>query len=456
VSSLGVGGTNAHVILEESTRPAQTTDAGTRQLLVISARTPAALERATDRLAAALGTPDAPALDDAAWTLQVGREAMRHRRVIVACAAEEASRTLAARDAQRVFSGEAPERVRSVAFMFAGGGAQYPGMGCGLYEEEPVYRDAIDACLASLGPAHAAEVRPLLLAGGNTAAARVMERPTLGLPALFITQYAQAKLWAARGIEPSALIGHSMGEYTAACLAGVFSLRDALALVTKRAQLFETVEEGAMLSVPLPAAELLGLLESSVSIAAVNAPTLAVASGPVEAIERLKRRLAERGVECSRLRINVAAHSALLEPVLGEFRTFVRSLSLSAPTVPARFQPERRLAHRRRGHRSGILGSAPATDRALRRRREAAGRRWFACAAGGGSGAHPELAGTPAGRCPSGGAPLDAPPRRGTCRRRRHARVPRPAVGLRRGSRLDAAARRPAPPRGAADLSVRT
>ena len=334
VSSLGVGGTNAHVILEEATCPVQTKEAGTRQLLVISARTPAALERATDRLATALGAADAPALDDAAWTLQVGREAMRHRRVIVACAADEASRTLTARDAQRVFSGEASERMRSVAFMFAGGGAQYPGMGSGLYVEEPAYRDAVDACLASLGPAHAAEVRPLLLAGGDAAAARLLERPTLGLPALFITQYAQAKLWATRGIEPSALIGHSMGEYTAACLAGVFSVRDALALVTKRAQLFETVEEGAMLSVPLPAAELLGLLESSVSIAAVNAPTLAVASGPVEAIERLKRRLAERGVECSRLRINVAAHSALLEPVLDEFRTFVRSLSLSAPTVP--------------------------------------------------------------------------------------------------------------------------
>jgi acyl transferase domain-containing protein/thioesterase domain-containing protein/aryl carrier-like protein len=335
VSSLGVGGTNAHVILEEAGPAAQTPDAGSRQLLVLSARTPTALDRATDRLGAALAAPDAPALADAAWTLQEGREAMRHRRVVVACATSDASAALASRDAQRVFSGEAPDRARSVAFLFAGGGSQYPGMGSGLYHEEPAYRDAVDACLSTLAPAHAAELRPLLLlAGADAAAARAMERPTLGLPALFITQYAQARLWSVRGIEPSALIGHSMGEYTAACLAGVFSVKDALALVVKRAQLFEAVEEGAMLSVPLPAAELLGLLESSVSIAAVNAPTLAVASGPVEAIERLKRRLAERGVDSSRLRINVAAHSVLLEPVLAEFRAFVRGLELSPPMLP--------------------------------------------------------------------------------------------------------------------------
>ncbi|HEX5632291.1 MAG TPA: SDR family NAD(P)-dependent oxidoreductase [Gemmatimonadales bacterium] len=333
VSSLGVGGTNAHVIVEEA--PAQPpSPGGARELLVLSARTPEALERATDRLAAVLTAPEAPPLADAAWTLQVGREAMAHRRMVVAHDAADAGRALAARDPLRVFTAAAPERERSVAFMFAGGGAQHVGMGGELYREEPAYRAAADEALAALGPARAAELCALLCATPDEANARVLERPSLGLPALFATQYALARLLETRGVRPTALIGHSMGEYTAACLAGVFPVRDAMRLVAKRAELFETVEEGAMLSVPLPEAELRPLLGATLSVAAVNGPSLSVASGPVDAIERLARELGARGVETSRLRISVAAHSALLEPILDAFRGFVRGLALSAPKIP--------------------------------------------------------------------------------------------------------------------------
>ena len=336
VSSLGVGGTNAHVVLEQPPEPApHRAPARQRQLLVMSARSPAALERATDRLASALTAPDAPALADAAWTLQAGRAAMAHRRIIVVESPDAAAEALATRDARVLFSGKAPDRRRSVAFMFAGGGAQHPGMGASLYHTEPVYRAVVDECLALLDRDHAERVRSLLLAPVTDAAAAArLQEPLTGLPALFVTQYAQARLWMHWGIEPAGLIGHSMGEYTAACLAGIFSLADALALVTTRARLFETVTEGAMLSVPLGATELEPLLGSELSVAAANGPSLSVASGPVPAIERLMGTLAARGVESSRLRINVAAHSKLLEPILPEFHAFVRRLDLRAPVIP--------------------------------------------------------------------------------------------------------------------------
>ena len=336
VSSLGVGGTNAHVVLEEPPVAVETVaPTRPRQLIPISARTSAALERATDRLAAALIAPDAPALADAAWTLQAGRTAMTHRRIMVADSAATAARGLAARDMGTVINGTAPDRTRTVAFMFAGGGSQHPGMGAHLYRDEPAYRRVVEECLALLEREHADRVRALLLAAmTDAAAAATLQEPLTGLPALFITQYAQAHLWMHWGVEPAGLIGHSMGEYTAACLAGVFSLADALALVTTRARLFETVAKGAMLSVPLGASELAPLLGTELSIAAANGPMLSVASGPVAAIERLMRTLSARGVESSRLRINVAAHSQLLEPILPEFHAFVRRLDLRPPVIP--------------------------------------------------------------------------------------------------------------------------
>lgn len=337
VNSLGVGGTNAHVILEEYLAPATAPAAVPGpEVLVLSAQTPEALDRATERLVEALGAPGAPAFADSAWTLQVGREPMPHRRIVAATTAADAADRLTVRDPRQVFTGEAPEQPRSVAFMFAGGGTQYPRMGQDLYQHEATYRDAMDECLALLEPAHAGQVRSALfpVAGAEAEAARLLEQPSLGLPALFITQVALARCWQAWGIVPTALIGHSMGEYTAACLAGVFSLQDALALVTMRGRLFEGVKPGAMLSVPLAAAELEPLLGPDLSIAAINAPELAVASGTLPAIERLEQLLAARGFETSRLRINVAAHSALLAPILTDFHAFVRRLELQAPRIP--------------------------------------------------------------------------------------------------------------------------
>ena len=336
VTALGAGGTNAHVILQEAPAPLPGGPARRKaQLLPISAKTPSALAAAGTRLAEFLGDSD-QRIEDVAFTLQQGRQAFAHRRFVVATDAAEAAAALENPDPRAAPSGEAPGLLRSVTLMFAGGGAQYPGMGGSLYRSEPVYRAAVDECVAILQPQLDWSLTGLLFAKAADAevAGRELERPSRSLPCLFITQYAMARLLMSWGVEPEAMIGHSMGEYTAAHLAGVFSLSDALALVTKRGQLFETVAPGGMLSVPLPVAELEKRLPPELSIAAVNAPDLCVASGPTAALDALEAQLAEEDVECSRIHIDIAAHSSMLEPILEEFGAFCAGIRYGKPTRP--------------------------------------------------------------------------------------------------------------------------
>ena len=390
VSSLGVGGTNAHIILEEAPSREPSGPSRDHQVLVLSAKTASALEANTAALAAHLNSHPDISLADVAYTLQVGREAMAQRRVVVCSSVSQAAQalascqgsnaacslalkpdgvvasrrhspsydsssrlasgldggaikrhlspdtTLAHLDPQQLFSDTAPDGGREVVFMFAGGGAQYPGMGSGLYSSEPVFRSAVDECLQLLSLHERADFRSLLFpaAGQEESVAQALRRPSLALPCLLTIQYAQAKLWISWGLHPSAMIGHSMGEYTAAHLAGVFSLEDALRLVALRGRLFETLPEGAMLSVPLPEAELVALMGPELSVAAVNGPHLTVASGPVAAIEALQQTLSEREIEAARVRISVAAHSSMLEPILQEFAQFFRRIAMKPPTVP--------------------------------------------------------------------------------------------------------------------------
>lgn len=337
VSSLGVGGTNAHIIVEEAPAPAPTTpDPRAAQLLVLSAKTKDALESASTNLAEHLREhPDAD-LADVAWTLQVGRTAMGERRTVVAASVDEAIARLEAFDDK----GNPPQQAQdgaTAAFCFAGGGAQYAGMGAGLYRAEPVYRAAVDECLAIMrGLLPGVDLAALLFAAGDARAAAQaeLERPSRALPALFTTQYAVARLLESWGVKPDAMIGHSMGEYTAACLAGVFSLEHALGIVTRRGILFETVPKGGMLSVPMSAEALQPLLGADLSMAAVNGPELCVASGPVDALARLEQQLAAMDVEAKRVHIDIAAHSHMLEGILGEFEAFLRTVPMHAPQLP--------------------------------------------------------------------------------------------------------------------------
>ncbi|MDQ3702275.1 MAG: acyltransferase domain-containing protein, partial [Chloroflexota bacterium] len=391
VNSLGVGGTNAFLILEQPPLAAPSAAGRPAELLVLSARSGAALDAATDNLTRHLQQHPELDLADVAFTLQSGRKAFPHRRVLAARDVVEAAAQLSQRDPKRVFTqrlpgaglpgagagavqrGEPPRRELtlgepSVVFMFPGGAAQYPNMGRELYETEPVYRAAVDECLRLLPPshlpagppAHQGDLKALMFPapGGEAAAAQALEGPSVGLPAIFITEYALAQLWQSWGIKPAAMTGHSLGEYTCACLAGVMSLRDALALVVARGELFERVPPGAMVSVRLAEAELRPLLgaasspESGASdggpldggepvpagngltVAAVNAPQACVVSGRLESVAALERILEARGVEYNRLKITVAAHSELLEPFLEEFGRRVAGLQLHRPARP--------------------------------------------------------------------------------------------------------------------------
>ncbi len=336
VSSLGVGGTNAHVILEEPPPPEPSGAGRAVQLLPLSARTPAALAEASQRLAEHLrANPDVP-LADAAWTLQVGRKPLDHRKGVVCRTVEEAIARLETPDKRTVASGQVAGPSPSTAFLLPGGGAQYPRMGLGLYEDEPIVREHVDRGLEILRTRFDLDLRDVWFPedAGLEAAAETFQRPALQLPAIFILEYALAKLWMSFGVKPQALIGHSMGENTAACLAGVMSFEDALGLVTLRGRLFETTEPGGMMSLSLPADRAAEYVAEDTVLASVNGPSLCVISGSDAAIDRLEKRLAEDEVDHQRVRISVAAHSPLLDPILEEFGAYLRSIELHPPEIP--------------------------------------------------------------------------------------------------------------------------
>ena len=333
VNSLGVGGTNAHIFLEEASEQPPTAKAcRDHHLFLFSAKSAASLDGAPPRLAAHLEEHTDLSTADAEWTLQVGRARLPERRAVVATSADPAVALGAFEDGPRA---TAPNSEQSVAFMFAGGGAQYPDMGRGLYESEPAYRAAFDECVrlskSDLDFDLAALVFPE--AAAAAAASLELQKPSRTLPALFATQYAQAMLWRSWGIEPAAMIGHSMGEYTAATIAGVFSLRDALAIVALRGRLFEKVAAGGMLSVQLDAEDLTPRL-GDLSLAAVNAPGLSLASGPIAEIERLQRELEVEDIKATRIHIDVAAHSSMLDPILDEFRAYLDGVRFGNIELP--------------------------------------------------------------------------------------------------------------------------
>ncbi|HYF42674.1 MAG TPA: SDR family NAD(P)-dependent oxidoreductase [Ramlibacter sp.] len=338
VNSLGVGGTNAHVIVEEPPQLplAQPAEPGW-QVFTLSAKTAASLERLKAKWSDFLAEPQPGfRLADAAFTTQVGRRAFPHRCAIVARDLEGLAAALDARQHPRAVAGKAGMAAPGVVMMFPGGGAQYPGVARELLGQA-AFRQAVDDCFRQLPADAPHDLRAVMFEreNGDKQAAATLEQPRYAIPALFIVEYALARLWENWGVKPAAVIGHSAGEYAAACLAGVMSLADALAIVVLRGQLFEEVPAGAMLSVDLPEAKLQELLAGlDLDIAAVNAPDLCIASGALAAIAQLEERLRAQGLEGRRLHIHVAAHSRLLDGVLDRFRQRVRAIRLSPPTIP--------------------------------------------------------------------------------------------------------------------------
>lgn len=335
VSAFGLGGTNAHAILEEAPRSATPAPGRSRQLLVVSAKTETALTRVRTDLARHLLSPVGAlqSLADVAFTLGVGRRRMPFRAAVVATTAEEAAAILESGDAALCDVLHDGPEATPVAFLFPGGGAQYARMASGLYQEEPAFRTVIDECAALLRKHLSVDVRQLLYPepGAQTLD---LERPQYALPALFAVEYAVATLLQSWGVTPTSMIGHSMGEYTAACLAGVMTLEQALGVVACRGALFEKLAPGGMLSVPLSADEVTRFMSPSLSIAAINRPNQCVVSGPVEAIEAMQAALSSSEVEAVRVHIHVAAHSPSVDPILKEFSDFLRRQTFEAPRIP--------------------------------------------------------------------------------------------------------------------------
>lgn len=335
VSSFGIGGTNAHIVLEEA--PAQPTLESARplQIVCLSADTRSALDKTTENFCRHIEANPGANLADAAYTLHTGREQFMHRRVLVASDAQDCQTALQELLPDRVFANHAESTGRPVAFMFPGGGSQYSGMGLELYRDEPVFRQEIDNCAGLLQESLGYDLRKLIYASEKDfeLASQRLLRPSAGLPAIFSTEYALAKLFLTWGVGPICMIGHSLGEYTAACLAGVFTLEDALRLVLFRGRMFESLASGAMLSVNLPDREL-GALPQGVSVAAINTPDQCVLSGPARLIDEVVREFTARGVEHHRLHIEAAAHCSMVEPVMEQFRDFLARVPLSDPVIP--------------------------------------------------------------------------------------------------------------------------
>jgi amino acid adenylation domain-containing protein len=326
VSSFGIGGTNAHAILEQAPPGLETGPSRRLHLLPVSARTPAALDAACARLADHLELHPDLDLADTAWTLQTGRRAFAHRRIVVAGGREEAVSQL--REPGIAGIASRPGRPgRTVFFLFPGQGSQHAGMAAELYEEEPVFREHFDRCLGLLDPELAAGLRAALKDGDG------LLDTSLAQPALFAVEYALARLWMSWGIAPAGFLGHSIGEYVAACLAGVFTLEQALSIVAARGRLMQQLPEGAMLAVSCPEEAAPSLTARGLALAAVNGPGALVVSGPAAAIEELERDLAASATESRRLFTRRAFHSAMTEPVLETFARKVGEHALAAPRI---------------------------------------------------------------------------------------------------------------------------
>ena len=317
VSAFGVGGVNAHVVLEEA--PARVTGDSTRtkQVLCVSARTEAATLAAVAELATFLQTHPKANLADVAYTLAMGRKAFQYRAAVAVSPHADAEQLAGLRVVRA-------ER-RAVSFQFSGQGTQCVGMGRELYDTEPAYRNVIDECAGFVD----FDLRQVMFNGP----AEQLDQTQFAQPALFATGLALATLWISWGVEPEAMLGHSLGEYVAATVAGIFSRQDAMQLVALRGRLMGALPTGAMVSVALSEADLQQYTSTELSLAAVNGPRAGVISGPLAAIKALELRLHGQDIATRRLKTSHAFHSAMMDPMLAEFEAAVRAVPKAAPST---------------------------------------------------------------------------------------------------------------------------
>jgi acyl transferase domain-containing protein/acyl carrier protein len=365
VSSFGMGGTNAHLILEEAPVVRTAGESRPYQLLMLSAQTRSALDQQTRNLVEHLKQHPEIALADVAYTLQVGRREFNHRRLVLCSGVEEAVTALETPRAARVYSSIRESGQCAVAFMFPGLGDQYPNMSLGLYEQEKAFREQVDQCALLLKPQLKLDIREVLFPPGqppheplaepaspsgrrgldlrkllqrvephSDESSKKLNQTYLTQPAVFVVEYSLAQLMMKWGIRPTAMIGYSIGEFVAACIAGVFSLEEALLLIAGRARLIQELEVGAMLAVALSEEKTRPLLGESLTVAAINSSSLCVVSGPVEDVVTLEQQLTEKGEVSRRIQTSHAFHSKMMEPILDRFLALAKTIKLQPPQIP--------------------------------------------------------------------------------------------------------------------------
>ena len=337
VSSFGIGGTNVHMIVEEAPSASPSGLSRNWQILMISARSQEALEKAVIRLQGHMTTHSQQPLADTSYTLQIGRKHFSYRAIALCHDHADAVAVLKNRDSDRFMMQKVALGSRPVTFMFPGQGAQYVDMALDLYQHEPIFREQFDRCLLLLKPHIDFDLLKLLYPETDKehiSASMQLAQTKVAQPVLFVIEYTLAKLWMSWGIEPASLIGHSIGEYVAACLAGVLSLQDALQIVAMRGRLLQKMEPGAMMTVMLPESELAPYLVEGCDLAAVNGPALCVLSGPIGVIQTVEEKLVKNGIVTRRLHVSHAFHSEMVNSILQSFVATVAKVKLHKPKIP--------------------------------------------------------------------------------------------------------------------------
>ncbi|VEP16804.1 conserved hypothetical protein [Hyella patelloides LEGE 07179] len=338
VSSFGIGGTNAHVVVEEAIPPLIRWEKQQRRkykLLLLSAKTATALDTATQNFANHLENNPEINLADVTYTLQVGRRTFDYRRMVVCDSVASGIEALKNLTPQQVFTKRQELQERSVVFMFSGQGSQYVNMGRELYENEPVFRENCDRCFDNLQPYLDIPLSEIIFQSQ-----RINNQPSTinktqyAQPAIFIIEYALAQLWMSWGIKPTSMLGHSIGEYVAACLSGVFSLEDALAIVAERAKLMQQMPKGAMVAVSLSESAIQPLLNSNLVVSVINTPTACVVSGTIAAVEELESKLTAENTDYRRLHTSHAFHSFMMQPMAEALTKLIGKFELHPPQIP--------------------------------------------------------------------------------------------------------------------------
>jgi acyl transferase domain-containing protein len=361
VSSFGIGGTNVHVILEEwpaSSPNPQNTDqnekyreqTGQYRLILLSAQTPSALDKMTSNIARYfkqtllnrdnLENPVnlSQTLANTAYTLQVGRKAFKHRKMLCCSTVEEAISGLSPSNdgvaKTRTFVTDEDGGEKKIVFIFPGQGTQYTGMAQDLYRSQPLFREEMNRCFKILNGLLDYNLEEILYPVSNNFSSSNIHQTEIAQPLLFAIEYALSKLLMSWGIQPYAMMGHSIGEFTAACLSGVFDLETATRLVVIRGKLMQQMPPGAMIGIPLGEAQLVPLLNHELALAAINSPSSCVVSGPRQAVAAFREKLQQMGHNSRLLHTSHAFHSQMMDPIMDKFREAVKTVTLNPPKIP--------------------------------------------------------------------------------------------------------------------------